>query len=88
MSDRRKVIIPFSRYGPCSACGDGDTAMVYHTHGPRPKSYTLDDLEQLAREFITQQQHQSEYPTRLQLVLSLFIQWARKREKEAGDGRS
>lgn len=54
-----------------------------------PRTYTLREIEQLAREFINEQEHSGAYPTGLQLVLSLYVQWLRKREQqqEVGNGR-
>lgn len=49
-------------------------------------SYTLAELNGLAREFITEQEHQGHYPTNLQLVLSLFLAWTGKTKREQGKG--
>lgn len=82
MSDARLVNNRYKGYDPCSACGDGDTALRYHTHDPLPKSYTLDDLTRLAAEWITEQEGDVEM---LKWTFSIFIEWARKREREVGE---
>ena len=70
--------------GPCSACGDGDTAMKYHDHDPPSPSYTLADLERLGREFsvVCQTQEDSVIEG---LALSKFAKWVGKKEREAND---
>lgn len=71
------------RYGPCSACGDGDTAQKYHSHDLRlvqPKSYTLASIEALAFDYCNDATSAARLDDRLRL--SLFIQWLQKRERE------
>lgn len=63
---------------PCSACGDGDTAMKYHDHDPPSPSYTLAELEALAKHFDTALR----LGTVEQLALSTFLAWLASREKE------
>lgn len=46
------------------------------------KSYTLDDLTRLATEWITEQEGDTEM---LKWTFSIFLEWARKREREVGD---
>jgi hypothetical protein len=38
------------KQGPCSCCGDGDTAMEYHTHDSAVKVGATLDVQQVARE--------------------------------------
>lgn len=86
MNNHRRVIQSSHRFhGPCSACRDGDTALQYHTHDLLPKSYTLDDLTRLAAEWIVEQEGDTEM---LKWTFSIFIEWARKQEKEVGDATS
>lgn len=73
-----------SREAFLKAASDHDDVIRQHRVSPS-KSYTLDELERLAREFNNEQEHQDEHPIGLQLVLSLFLAWARKREREVGD---
>lgn len=71
--------------GPCSACGDGDTALRYHSHDDtlrlvQPPSYTLASIEALALDYCNDATSAARLDDRLRL--SLFIQWLKKREKE------
>lgn len=67
------------KHGPCSPCGDGDTALEYHTHEPSSPSYTLKEIEALAHEFIGEPEIDN-YERRL--LLSVFVQWLARRERE------
>lgn len=67
---------------PCSACGDGDTAMEYHDHDPLLPSYTLADLERLGREYGDECLVQED-STIEALVMSHFVRWLAKKEREA-----
>lgn len=50
-------------------------------------SYTLTQLEQLAREYCDKWEGETEsIQTEFRLALSLLFQWAKQREKEGGDG--
>lgn len=81
---------------PCSACGDGDTEMKYHSHGLRgiataqarlstEKLYTLAEIGALAGEFISSPGIDN-YERRL--LLSVFISWLQKREEESHDAKT
>lgn len=57
---------------------DGDTAMEYHDHDPPSPSYTLADLERLAKHF--DKALNLSIPE--QLALSTFLAWLASEEKE------
>lgn len=80
-------------YGPCSACGDGDTALKYHNHEPSPRSYVvygIHDIELLAQQWCdsTDNRHTRSDALQRRLTLSVFIEWLAKREqgKERANG--
>lgn len=73
--------------GPCSACGDGDTAMEYHNHEPLQRSYTLGELRDLTQLFLNDMQgrgHVTTYgPESLtDWKFETFLQWLARRERE------
>lgn len=79
-------VLPYEAYkgqfnGPCSACGDGDTAMRYHNHEIQPKSYTLAELEQLTDEYVAKV---AEPDSLVDWRMSDFIAWLKRQEKESG----
>lgn len=71
---------------PCSPCGDGDTAMEYHDHEPPPQSYTLKEIEALARLFVDHNDASAdttkEYAIKYRMFLSSFLIWLARRERE------
>lgn len=75
------------KYGDNSNCPRHGSLMSRTSPPPSSPSYTLAELNGLAREFITEQEHQGHYPTNLQLVLSLFLQWMAKAKREQGEVR-
>lgn len=70
--------------GPCSACGDGDTAMKYHDHKPQPSRYTVDEITKLAKQFA----HEGKIDNMEgALAIGIFLAWLAKREQgKGGDG--
>ena len=77
--------------GPCSACGDGDTALKYHSHDVRDpritveqgrfsaeRLYTLAELETLAKEW----RDENEATVDAQWTVSHLFAWLKKRERE------
>ena len=72
--------------GPCSACGDGDTAMEYHDHEPPSPSYTLADLRVLAHGFLqTSDSGIGTDGVEMRLKLSIFLAWLARKEREANE---
>lgn len=52
---------------------------------PTPKSYTLAQLEQLAREYCDEWERETDSTqTEFRLALSLLFQWAKQRESNNG----
>lgn len=51
------------------------------------KSYTLDELQQLGKDYRDTSGLTEDDRVISILVLSRFLAWARKREREVGDGR-
>lgn len=53
------------------------------------KSYTLDELEQLAREFVDGSDASADQSApdalKLRMFMGAFLAWARKREREVGE---
>lgn len=73
-------------YGPCSACGDGDTAQKYHKHDRRPpRSYTVGQVKDHAERFVRLNPVRNDLTP--QLYLSLFIESLAKREQGEVDKR-
>lgn len=66
-------------YGPCSACGDGDTAMKYHNHEPSPRSYTVGQMKDYADRFVRLNPVRNDLTP--ELCLSIFLAWLAKREQ-------
>ena len=62
----------------CMDCGEFFTPRLPKPAKPK---YTLDELEQLAREWCDE----SHTSVQDRLVVSTMISWARKREREVGD---
>ena len=67
----------------CQNCSRGFTsvkAWEYHDCKPPslPPSYTLEEIEALAREYVDEAVNR----TTDQLVLSLFVQWLARKERE------
>lgn len=85
MSERRGTIIQSSHrfHGPCSACGDGDTAMKYHDHEPPPPSYTLAELRELSKEYLATSQLTDTLTP--ELILLSLLAWLGKKEREGNE---
>lgn len=82
-------------YGPCSACGDGDTAQRYHKHyGPRAvpssPSYTLGELRSSMEEFLNDMKtrgHATVFgsDSLTDWKFETYLQWLAKREQGKGE---
>lgn len=84
MSARRlKLTRPYKGRinGPCSACGDGDTAVKYHDHEVSSPSYTLAELMELGHEWA----RSTGGELTDDMAVSWFLLWLAKKEKEAND---
>ena len=86
---RGDIITSSHRFrGPCSACGDGDTAMKYHNHDnprlvqPSP-SYTLVELMELAKQW---RDEEDGIDSHAQWAVSSLLAWlARREQREQGE---
>lgn len=72
----------FPAYGPCSACGDGDTNLEYHNHEPRKIRVTmnLDHLRQRMTEFI--REVSPDDPTAYTIPFETYLQWELRQRQE------
>lgn len=72
--------------GPCSPCGDGDTALEYHTHEPPSPKYTLKEIEALAWVFVDGNDASGDQDApdaiKLRMFMGAFVAWLARRERE------
>lgn len=64
--------------GPCSACGDGDVNLRFHSHDDVERQrYTLDEIERLARRW----RDENEATNDAQWIVTHLLAWLRKQER-------